>query len=414
MIKVKAAVLATLCSSIIGCGGGSSDSENDNSNDNAVLIGIFVDSAVEGASYSTATQSGTTNAQGQFNYMVGEQVTFSVGDAQLPAVNAAPQVSPVEMAANSSNPSATATNIARLLQSLDTNGNPDDGITISPTAAANAASINFNVSEDQFSNDTNVINLVANSGSVTTTLVSAADANAHLSETLNGPIDESSISGLWARGQAGAPGFDGYLDIGTTSLVQYNVGERDSNSIATCFEASTIAISALGNGLYDIDGQDENVNFNRVGSNLEVTTEGSETRVYPLVTNLDPTTLPMCAAGNNTQGPDDSGNVTLSTLAGFYDSTVNGDRQHYILIDSDGSAVNYDEKFDEGCFEVENWSFVSLGGDLFRLDRPTRDSEEVRIARQNGDLILNSDTDSERVIFPQVTSLSPSDIAVCS
>jgi hypothetical protein len=183
MLKVKATVITTVCLSLLGCGGGSSDPDTTNPIDsnNAVLTGVFVDSAVQGVSYSTATQSGTTNAQGQFNYMAGEQVTFSIGSTQLPAVAAAPQVSPVDMGAGNT---ATTTNIARLLQSLDSDGNPDNGITIPATAAATAATINFNVSENEFANDPAVINLVANSGSTTTTLISAEAANTHLNETL--------------------------------------------------------------------------------------------------------------------------------------------------------------------------------------------------------------------------------------
>lgn len=300
MIKVKSAVLATLCSSIIACGGGSSDSESDNSSDTTVLTGIFLDSAVEGASYSTATQSGTTNAQGQFNYIAGEQVTFSIGDTQLPVVNAAPQVSPVEMAASSSDPSATTTNIARLLQSLDTDGNPDNGITISPTAAANAASINFNVSEDQFSNDTDVINLVANSGSITTTLVSADAANAHLNDTL----------GI-------------------------------SNTVAD--------------------------------------------------------------------------NVALANFAGFYDSTMNSDFQHYLLINTDGSAIEYEDREEniEPCFDTEIWTFVSLGGSLFRLEREGRDALEFSLSSPNGGLQFSSEN-TDNVLFPQVTALTPADLSICS
>jgi len=124
-----------------GCGGGSSSNSVDTID--TILTGVFVDSAVEGVSYSTSTQSGTTNSAGEFSYLNGEQVTFSIGATLLPSVNGAPQVSPVEMAEGSSSPPNTTTNIARLLQSLDVDGNPDNGITISSEAEANAALINF-------------------------------------------------------------------------------------------------------------------------------------------------------------------------------------------------------------------------------------------------------------------------------
>jgi len=187
--------ISALCGNLISCGGGSSDPEPTKDNSSmqpsaddmagTVLTGVLVDSAVEGVSYSTSTQSGTTNTAGEFNYLEGEQVVFSVGDTILPSVAAAPQVSPVDMASGSSNSAATTTNIARLLQSLDIDGNPDNGITISPIAAANAAPIKFDINVEEFANNTDVLNLVANSGSVNSELISAEEANLHLNATLS-------------------------------------------------------------------------------------------------------------------------------------------------------------------------------------------------------------------------------------
>lgn len=432
-LKNILATSATCAFLLVGCGGGSGSNDDTDANDNSdmdsmdaeedsdsdntnVLTGVFLDSAVVGASYATETLTGETNDAGEFSYLEGESVTFSVGSLTFPTVPAAEQVSPVDIASGSADPSATSTNIARLLQSLDDDGNPDNGIVISAGAAAMATLLNFDVSTTEFENNADVINLVAGSGSVTTSLISAEAANQHLNETLNGPTAQTSISGLWARGEAGAPGFDGYLDIGSTSLVQYNVGERDTSSIALCYEASTIAITNIGGDLYDIDGQDENVNFVRVGDNLEVTPDGDSTRVYPLVQGLDTATLPMCSGNaDNNQNVDNGQNVTLTTLAGFYDSTVNGIRQHYLLINSDGTATEYERGQEGGnCFDIESWQFSSLGEDLFRLERPNRDAEELRIARQNGDLILNSDSNNDRVVFPRVTSPSPSELQACS
>lgn len=185
---------AIFCLVLAGCGGGSSSpdptTESDSESADNVLTGVFVDSAVTGATFSTETQAGATNTTGEFSYLAGEQVTFSIGNLQLPTVTAAAQVSPVDMGATSSDPAATTTNIARLLQSLDQDGNPDNGITIPATAAASAASVNFDVSTDAFENDPAVINLVANSGSVTTALISAEEANAHLSATLGDTSSE--------------------------------------------------------------------------------------------------------------------------------------------------------------------------------------------------------------------------------
>jgi len=194
-MKVNALSIGAACAFLlVGCGGSSSTPSNDSGPEDTVLTGIFIDSPVEGTTFSTETQSGATNDLGEFSYLAGEQVTFSIGLTQFPAATAAPQVTPVDMAASSSDSTATTTNIARLLQSLDEDGNPDNGITIPEAAAAASDSINFDVSTEAFENDPAVINLAANSGSVTTTLISAEMANAHLDETLNGPATESAFA----------------------------------------------------------------------------------------------------------------------------------------------------------------------------------------------------------------------------
>jgi len=206
--KIYVISVTALCALLISCGGGSSDSASDsvvNAMDTeqasnvedtdivseTVLTGVFVDSAVEGASYTTPTQSGVTNSAGEFNYLAGEQVTFSIGATQLPMVTAAAQISPVDIAVNSSNPSATTINVARLLQSIDEDDDPDNGITIPTTAALNSMNLNFDVSTEAFSNDPDVINLVANSGNNTTELISAEEAVTHL-ESVIGPIPDTS------------------------------------------------------------------------------------------------------------------------------------------------------------------------------------------------------------------------------
>lgn len=154
--------------------------------DVAVLNGILIDSAVTGVAFSTDTQTGVTDNNGTFDYLAGEQITFSIGSLQFPSVAAQDVITPEDFAIGSDDPAATTTNIARLLQSLDLDGVPDNGIVVPPEAAQSAAPINFNVTQSVFEATPAVINLIANSGSVNTALVSADDANSHLNETLYG------------------------------------------------------------------------------------------------------------------------------------------------------------------------------------------------------------------------------------
>lgn len=161
------------------------------------VVGVFVDAFVAGIGYRTATQSGITNAQGEFNYLPGETVTFFIGALEFPPILAKGIVTPLDMAQSLNPSSPIVLNIARLLQSLDTDGNPANGISISPAAALVATQVDFNLGLTQFASSPAVANLIANSGSTTTTIVPVQQALAHLRDTLaliGVPIDEGSSS----------------------------------------------------------------------------------------------------------------------------------------------------------------------------------------------------------------------------
>ncbi len=196
---------------LMNCGGGSSGGGSTSD----VLTGVLVDSPVEGVSFTTLTQSGITNSLGEFTYVSGETVSFSIGQLVFPSVLAAASISPVELSAGSTDLDATTTNIARLLQSLDQDGNPYNGITIPAGAAANSALVDFNVSVLDFENNAEVINLIANSGSTTTTLFTADEANAHLYQVTT--LDEFTNSVVGK--QAILRGVDGSRDESTQAVI---------------------------------------------------------------------------------------------------------------------------------------------------------------------------------------------------
>jgi hypothetical protein len=108
----------------------------------ATSQGVFIDSPVTGLRYETETHNGVTDENGKFDYEEGETVTFFVGDIKLGSAPAAEELSPIAIAAT---PDATiqtleVQNIAALLQTLDVDGNTDNGIVISPEVAQ---AINF-------------------------------------------------------------------------------------------------------------------------------------------------------------------------------------------------------------------------------------------------------------------------------
>ncbi len=126
--KILAACVAAIV--VSACGG----------SDDAPLKSTFIDAAVSGAAYGTATQSGSTAADGGFNYRPGESVTFTVGGVRLPAV-AVPGgvVTPIDMGADGTATDPATLNIARFIQALDTDNNPDNGIVINAARVAPGA-----------------------------------------------------------------------------------------------------------------------------------------------------------------------------------------------------------------------------------------------------------------------------------
>jgi hypothetical protein len=151
-----------------------------------VLLGLFLDSAVVNIKYKTATQSGTSNALGQFNYVAGETVTFSVGSVTLPPTLAAATITPMSLANTTDMGNNTVLNLLVFMQSLDDDGIPGNGIKIPNTANdAATALIDFNVSPAAFRSNPVFTALVANnSGSITKTPVTTAVALAHFVDTL--------------------------------------------------------------------------------------------------------------------------------------------------------------------------------------------------------------------------------------
>ena len=96
------------------------------SNDDDVKTGVFKDSAVKGLSYKTATQSGITDEKGTFKYKAGETVTFQIGEMKIGSAKGRGILFPTHITNNK----VEAIKVAQVLQTLDKDGNPDEGIDI--------------------------------------------------------------------------------------------------------------------------------------------------------------------------------------------------------------------------------------------------------------------------------------------
>jgi hypothetical protein len=123
---IKLGTLSLVASALlVGCGSSSSSSSSDE-----LLTGYFIDAPVTNCEYRTTSgQTGKTE-NGIFKYRNGDKVKFYLGGLSLG--EAAPEadglITPETLAANDENVKIT---LLRLLQALDSDNNPSNGITIS-------------------------------------------------------------------------------------------------------------------------------------------------------------------------------------------------------------------------------------------------------------------------------------------
>ncbi len=119
--------------------------------------GVFTDAFVSGLDYrGPATLAGTTNAQGQFSYRPGDTITFSIGSLVLGSATGAAQMTPLSITSGAASASdQRVNNKLVLLQTLDQDGDLNNGIQITAAAraivSAQASSINFDQTTAAFS-----------------------------------------------------------------------------------------------------------------------------------------------------------------------------------------------------------------------------------------------------------------------
>ncbi len=196
-ISLAASVVAALF--VGGC------SSNVDTNGLAQYEGIFVDSAVGGIEWSCGegalVNSGTTGADGKFGPCPQTgTVEFSIGKTSLGSFTTSSQASAI-VTPNSIDQAApsndTAAKIAILLQSLDSDGDPTNGITIPTTAAAELDKENpdgLGITDNSITTsdvDTVVTNVVAELvvANPAMVVVTEADATAHLADTEQKVVD---------------------------------------------------------------------------------------------------------------------------------------------------------------------------------------------------------------------------------
>ncbi len=199
------------------------------------VSGLFLDAAVENLHYDSLSNSGNTDASGRFTCKLGEEVAFSIGNLLLGTSTCQRIVTPQTIAATierkvvpitTTSPSGVVTttgsktvstvrpalpddpvvvNRIRLLLTLDTDSNPDNGIQLPPLSEQRKVvlgSLDFSNAGNSFDNaaTTDVIEKMPSVAN--RSLADERTARAHFSRTLS---SMSSVSETPDGGSSGKP-----------------------------------------------------------------------------------------------------------------------------------------------------------------------------------------------------------------
>jgi hypothetical protein len=322
---VKSYLPIAIAAALAACGGGGdgdTTSVGSPTSSNTILTGVLVDAPVAGIGYRTESRNGVTDGDGKFQYLPGETVTFYIGQVALPPAPAAPVMTPLTLAGSDDINDQKVANMLVLLQSLDQDGNPSNGIVI-PARAAQAATavISFDTAPQTFASNDTVKALVANSGSSNVNSVSVAAAQAHFITTIN-------TQNINVKPQANAGQLQS-VQTGTTVTLDGSTS-TDVNGDALTYawtinskpngSSAVLSNAAVAKPTFTADAAG-NYAFNLVVSDGKLSSTVSTVTVSAAVANV----APVAKAGT-------AQNVTTGsaiTLDGSGSSDANGDTLTY-------------------------------------------------------------------------------------
>ncbi|MBW8191754.1 DM13 domain-containing protein [Neiella marina] len=231
--------ISSLMLSACGGGGGSESTSSNAAQTESPTIytGRFIDSAVIGLSYQTATQQGQTNADGEFSYQLNETVTFSIGSITLPEVTATNLITPLDIFSTEDIYDDQVINLIRLLQSLDNDQDPTNGIVLTEAVHTMATGLDSDFSNESYEQLLMDLSLDANN------MVTTQDAAFHFQQSL----DELNINFVSNCG-------NGHAKVGQSG--HFQTYSHNVAGTATFIDNCTIEITN-----FDYDGEGPEVYF---------------------------------------------------------------------------------------------------------------------------------------------------------
>lgn len=184
---------------------------------------------ISGLRYQTPTRSGVTNNRGEFHYAKGEAIAFFLGGLAVGAVKSAPRLNLAQLVNRVAGKidklhDPLVTNLARLVQTLDQDGNIEAGVSIAPAVhdLIGTAVFNFSQAEDSFVADPVITALLERlnaapgvfTANMPRTLRSAAAARNELRRNIRGIVKMTDVKiplrdGSYVLGDVFRPADDG-------------------------------------------------------------------------------------------------------------------------------------------------------------------------------------------------------------
>jgi hypothetical protein len=215
---------------VIGCG----DDEPTGTGTTGSLSnqGTFFDAPCAGLDYIAARGTddeitGVTDANGAFSYVPGKNVVFLIGGLCLGEAPAAARMSPLQLIDTNDVTHPAVTNLARLLQTLDDDADPSNGIQVTAAVRAAASShwLDFFLPVDTFATDPLTVGIVQVLTTATQAgerpLVSAAEAQANLTSGIRAGY-QGTYRGMYC--QAGEIGGEWTMQVGPNGEVSMTFG----------------------------------------------------------------------------------------------------------------------------------------------------------------------------------------------
>lgn len=186
---------------LTACGGGGGGGAP------AVSQGNFIDSAVEGLTYTSGEETGETDINGLFSYETGKTVTFSVGDIEIGTVNGSKTITPVQLVDGAFNEiNIVVLNIVQFLLSIDADHNSANGIQITQAIRDAAVGLSVDFTDVNFNTSADValvVNALTTASGGNMPLISDSVASSHLRSSLYSLL-AGSYSGTFSGGDAGS------------------------------------------------------------------------------------------------------------------------------------------------------------------------------------------------------------------